>query len=109
MGTCLISAGMCTCSLLIKKVNKEVRTPFSSRIIAVFAKFQIGYISVVAFLRVRWEPFGVQFGKASSSFSYHLGVLDHSVQVLQYNAIQDGNRAAEIERSGMICSKSLAV
>ncbi|MCJ1344810.1 hypothetical protein MMC31_003013 [Peltigera leucophlebia] len=57
------------------------------------------YISVILFLRVQWEPFEAQFGKVSSSFRYHLGVLDHSVQALQYNAIQDGNRATEIERS----------
>ena len=65
---------------------------------------------------MQWEPFETQFRKVSSSFRYHLGVLDHSVQALQYNAIQDGNRAAEIERqrmqhkeSGMIRSNSLAV
>ena len=86
----------------------------------VFVNFSINIsfkcISFVAFLRVQWEPFETRFGKISSSFRYHLGVLDHSVQALQYNAIQDGNCAAEIERqrmqqkeSGMICSSSLPV
>ncbi|MCJ1348209.1 hypothetical protein MMC31_006440, partial [Peltigera leucophlebia] len=59
------------------------------------------HVSVVLFLRVQWEPFEIRFGKVSSSFRYHLGVLDHSVQALQYNAIQDGNRAAETERQRM--------
>ena len=51
---------------------------------------------------MQWKPFETQYGKVSSSFRYHLGILNHSVQALQYNAIQDGNRAAEIERSGTI-------
>ena len=87
----------------------------------------IWYISVVTFLRVQWEPFETQFWKVSSSFKYHLGVLDHSIQALQFNAIQNGNRTAETERQriqwkeeterqrrqhkelGMICSNLLAV
>lgn len=118
MVTFLISAGKCAYYLLIKKEKKEVCSHFNlllflSSLILIFLLSE--WISVVAFLRVQWEPFETQFGKVSSSFRYHLGVLNHSVQALQYNAIQDGNRIAEIERqriqhkeSGMICSNSSA-
>lgn len=47
---------------------------------------------------MQWEPFETRFGKVSSSFKHHLAILSHSVQALQYNAILDGNRAAEVER-----------
>ncbi|MCJ1342870.1 hypothetical protein MMC31_001059 [Peltigera leucophlebia] len=56
------------------------------------------YISIVTFLRVQWEPFETRFGNVSSSFKHHRDVLSHSVQALQYNAILDGNHAAEVER-----------
>lgn len=62
------------------------------------------------------DVFETRFGNVSSNFRYHLGVLDYSVQALQYNAIQNENRATEIERRqmqhkglGMISSNLLAV
>lgn len=47
---------------------------------------------------MQWEPFNTRFGKVSSSFKHHLDILSHLVQARQYNAILDGNRAAEVER-----------
>lgn len=58
----------------------------------------VDYLSVVAFLRVQWEPFETRFGRIGSAFTHHSNVLQHSVQALQLNFIQEGNRATEEER-----------
>ncbi|KAL9118052.1 MAG: hypothetical protein Q9187_005405 [Circinaria calcarea] len=56
------------------------------------------WLSIKIFIPVQWEPFEAKFGAISSSVRHHLEVLLHSVQALQINAIERGNREAESER-----------
>lgn len=109
MVTCLISAGKRAFYLLIKRGNQVVSyiadhcSVYQFLVLIYLLK---EYISVVAFLRVQWEPFETRFGKINSNFTHHLDVLGHSIQAIQYNAIHDGNRAAEIERQRMLQKES---
>jgi ankyrin repeat domain-containing protein 50 len=56
------------------------------------------WTSIRIFIRVQWEPFEASFGAIDSSLQHHLEVLLHSTQALQFNAIQCGNRDADLER-----------
>lgn len=120
MVTYLISAGNRAFYLLKKRGNQVVScianhcSVYQFLLILIFLSKE--YISVVAFLRLQWEPFETRFGKINLNFMHHLDILGHSIQAIQYNAIHYGNRAAEIERqrilhkeSGMSCPKSSAV
>lgn len=107
METCLISAGKPAVFLPIAKDNHVVRT--TQIIVAVISSgtnipFK-EYISIIAFLRVQWEPFETQFGKVSSSFQHHLAVLSLSVQTLQYNAILDERQRAQQKDAGIFFSQ----
>jgi hypothetical protein len=62
---------------------------------------QRGWTSLRAFMRQQWETFETEYVSIKEDLHHHLGVLQHSVQALHFNASREAEQARRREEESM--------